>query len=379
MEKLNSIIDIEKIINCKLDRDDEIGINSVGYSIIKNKIVGLGLSNFKINNIQFLTKFPDLQVLTLYDNEVENIDVLKNHINLTELYLSNNKICDISALKNLKNLTTLYLNTNQIQDISVLHNLNQLTILVLGGNQIQDISVLKNFRSLTTLSLYDNLIQNINVIDNLINLTDLILLDNHIENITALQNLKNISKLYLAGNKIENILALQNLKNLKWLDLRANNIKILPEWIVDFPKLEILWEDSCPENFVSIYGNPIENIPIEILKKGKIITKAWINSQKRLISSNTSNEILIENNEIQYNTKNIRNLIINGLTDDEFKMLCMDDFYDVYNNFSFGQNRLQQVNMLLEYVLKRKMEDKLLEVLQETNITMFEKYKPYGV
>jgi GTPase SAR1 family protein len=55
--------------------------------------------------------------------------------------------------------------------------------------------------------------------------------------------------------------------------LNSNQIKKLPKWICDFTKIKINWKKAklrfLHKNSITLYDNPIENIPIEIIKQGK--------------------------------------------------------------------------------------------------------------
>jgi len=138
----------------------------------------------------------------------------------------------------------------------------ELKNLYIEGNKIADISPLKNLVHLECLDLTHN---------------------KYISDITPLKNLINITTLELTGNLISNIQPLVLLKNLKNLNLQRNPIKKLPEWICDL-NIEILWEDTYRRNCITFYNNPIENVPIEIIKQGKAAIKAWFLANKKKLN-----------------------------------------------------------------------------------------------
>jgi len=145
---------------------------------------------------------------------------------LVSLNLRNNNICNISGLQNLINLTKLSLWSNKISDISVLQNLKELTILWAGFNQISDVSPLRDSKQLVELSLHNN--------------------------------------------RISDIRDLQYLVNLKKLSLIDNPLKSLPNWICDFPKMDIRWEnDYFGDEYITLFNNPLETPPPEIIQHGK--------------------------------------------------------------------------------------------------------------
>ncbi len=71
---------------------------------------------------------------------------------------------------------------------------------------------------------------------------------------------------------------------MEWLDLSNNPINILPEQFTNFPKMNIQWNINYIKGFISFYENPIENIPIEIIKQGKAVIKAWFLANKKKLN-----------------------------------------------------------------------------------------------
>jgi len=110
-------------------------------------------------------------------------------------------------------------------------------------------------------------------------LTYLYLTKNKIKDISILKYNKSLKNIYLSYNFIEEISVLQNLK-IKNIDLRHNKIKILPEWICDL-ETNIIWDEYFDNNGINLYGNPIENVPIEIIKQGKQAIKQYFEDLKK--------------------------------------------------------------------------------------------------
>jgi internalin A len=219
MSDIEIIKQIEKELNIKLKKLDEIKYNSRCYTLnLNGHITGLILYECEIKDINRIISF------------------LENLNNLNRLSLHGNQISDISPLQNLRSLSELELSMNQIIDISPLKNLNNLSKLALRHNQISDIS--------------------------------------------ALKNLNNLSMLYLYSNQISDISPLKNLIKLDDLDLRKNPIEELPAWITDF-NMEILWKDIWSDyGYIFFYDNPLKSPPIEIVKQGKEDIKNYFNSLK---------------------------------------------------------------------------------------------------
>jgi len=241
-------------------------------------LLDLNLSANQISDISPLKELKSLTYIDLESNQISDISPLKELKSLTQLWFGKNRISDISALKDLKSLTTIYLRFNQISDISALKDLKSLTQLWLSDNQISDICALKDLISLTKLSLGGNQISDISALKNLKSLTVLYLSFNQISDISLLENLKKLTELTLFNNQISDISAIKNLKSLTYIDLSNNPIIKLPEWITDFPKLDIQWKGDYEGSFITFFNNPIESPPIEIVKQGKKAIKAWFQS-----------------------------------------------------------------------------------------------------
>ncbi len=180
-KRQNQLTLIDKKIKNELIQEliDNIDNNNI-YNILKNEnlikepkdvislknIKMLNLRGNKITSLNFLSgkQFPNLNILSLNDNEISSIDNLKDIIcpSIKELYLSKNKINDISVLSQvkMKNLSILWLSDNSITSIDVFGNVDFPKLLKLGlnKNKIKDISVFskKKFSQLYELYLNDN-------------------------------------------------------------------------------------------------------------------------------------------------------------------------------------------------------------------------------
>ncbi len=214
-------VPIEEIIYWKSDKLATYTINNVG------EIVGLKISDFELKRLPNSIKaFQNVEILDLSLNQLTDISILSQLKQIRTLYLNGNQLTDISALSHLKQITTLNLSKNQLTDISVLSQLKQLTALYLSNNRLIDISTLSYLKQLETLDL--------------------------------------------KNNQITDISALHDLKQLKQLGLQKNPIKVLPEWICDFPNMDIQWKNTFwGKDHITLYDNPLQEPPIEIVKQGK--------------------------------------------------------------------------------------------------------------
>jgi Leucine-rich repeat (LRR) protein len=255
---------------------------------LKN-LTEIDLSGNQISDISAFKKLKNLTEIDLSSNEISDISALKELKNLTKIYLQSNKISNISALKELKNLTEIDLSSNEISDISALKELKNLAKIYLHDNQISNISALKELKNLTKIYLQSNKISDISALKELKNLTQIYLQSNKISDISALKELKNLTEIDLHNNQISDISALKELKNLTEIDIQNNQILKIDEWLTEFndfdfsvEKLEI-WKTW--DRKIYLYGNPIENPPLEEVKKGAKYLKNYfkqINEQSTI-------------------------------------------------------------------------------------------------
>lgn len=223
------------------------------------------------------------------------IDISKNKLsslpleifelkNVTELCVSGNQLNFLpSEISNLKNLRKLDLSFNGFCSLpSEISELNYLTELDLSGNQLSSFpSAILELKNLKTLYLSQNQISSLPLeFPDLENLTELYLSQNQISSLpSGISNLKNLKKLYLSENQLSSLpLKISALRNLKKLDLSFNKFSSLTPEILDV-ELEIELENDWKPNIIYLYGNALENPPLEIIKRGK---KAVINYLKSL-------------------------------------------------------------------------------------------------
>jgi len=288
--------------NCKIK---DLSNLSECFKALK-KLKTIDLSSNLLSNISHLQELITIEELYLHDNKfIDDIYSIAELKNLKVLDLSHNSIYDISPLRKLRKIKKLYLYYNPINDISALEEFTNIESLLLGETEIDDISALKNLKKIKELNLHgiglicdisalkeliniktlwlgENNIEDISPIQDLINIRDIDLSNNQINDIWALKRLKNITRLDLNSNYITNISVLSEFKKIETLDLTNNNIKILPKWICDFPKMNISLNDNYKDGFIFLNENPLESPPIEIVTQGKEAIKLWFANEDKI-------------------------------------------------------------------------------------------------
>jgi Leucine-rich repeat (LRR) protein len=271
-----------------------------------------------------------LQITSLYlsHNELTTIPTeIGNLINLQKLDLSYNEITKIPVeICNILNLQILYMSCNKLTTLpNEISNLINLQELGLKNNDLTTINKeICNLINLKYLNLSNNKLTTIpNEISNLINLQHLCFENNNLTTIPIeIGNLIKLQILYLYKNKITKIpKEIGNLINLKYLFLDNNNLTTIP--------IEIINITNIRDVIISYHNNPIEYIPPQVtryLERNKTTQKIYndeesvhnhfiqdgikksinyIMSIKPIYNLDNLNEVIINNININNNTKTI--------------------------------------------------------------------------
>ncbi len=218
--------------------------------IINNLEIFLSKSSGKNISLAKTTKIGNpLQFTGCMLDEQERIItlcILNYGLNLENIDIN----CLCYFLKQLTNLKALRLANFKIKNLESISEISKLEILALDENEISDFSILSKIYQLKELSLSNNLI------------TDL--------------------KPVLLFKKLENI----------WLN--SNQIKILSEDILEI-NLNIIWKNNILKDGIFLEGNPIENVPIEIIEQGKEAIKQFFNEEKTILNNEKIEKIQIKN------------------------------------------------------------------------------------
>ncbi len=154
--------------------------------------------------------------------------------------------------------------------------------LLLGAIELESIPArLLAFKYLKTLICIGCNLSDISALSGLKNLIELDLSTNQLTDISPLSRLMNLKSLDLSFNQLSNISALSGLRNLLRLDLRENKIKKLPQSIIDLD-IEIDLDEAPYRGYnISLYGNPLESPPPEIIRNGKKAIIAYFKSLEK--------------------------------------------------------------------------------------------------
>ncbi|MBI9016248.1 MAG: leucine-rich repeat domain-containing protein [Phycisphaerae bacterium] len=191
-----------------------------------------------------------------YDKALSEIEKARDNKD-AELRLEEKGLSKLPAeIGELAELQELYINFNMLSSLPPqIGKLTALKCLFVDGNYLTDLP-----REIGQLSNLESLSFAMNRITCLP------------EEIGKLSNLK---CLWLSDNYINRIsYEISQLKNIVCLDLRHNKIKTLPSSITEM-NMEILWEADGVAKGINLYGNPLEEPSIEIVKQGNAAIKQY--------------------------------------------------------------------------------------------------------
>ena len=230
----------------KLTADRPISIQSTNTSLTELKLI-----DFE-GSLDFLTKFNQLESVTLDVKEIESIDSFKHLSSLRELILDpGGKLVDINFLSECKSLQKLSLNVSKrywkkqknIKDISVLSDLKNLQELSLFEiHKDLDISQIGYCKNLKNLVLAFQKEISFYVREGNVSTQKIIKYDDLMPDLSMLNSLNELSSLNISGcgsydfnSKIENINEIKLAKNLKFVKTNNIGITLTNEDVTGFP------------------------------------------------------------------------------------------------------------------------------------------------
>ncbi|KAL7747167.1 hypothetical protein RI367_007527 [Sorochytrium milnesiophthora] len=203
------------------------GLSQLGLSPRTMTSVFLKLSlpqSAKLQNVDFLARYPDLMTLELANNSIADASGLNHLPYVVSCDLSNNRLASFDLDTPPLNLQYLDLSRNQLSSLGQMDIHQHLQMLCVDRNLIRQISGLQQCAHLTHLSLVNNGITKIENLDN-IPLRFLDLRHNRIRVLENLDTLTQLEELYLGFNDIGSLAGLSpNCVSLQRLDLESNYI-----------------------------------------------------------------------------------------------------------------------------------------------------------
>lgn len=181
--------------------------------------VHLNASEKEIENVyEALQFYPHVRYLNLSTNQIKEVPHIEKMHSLLLAELQSNTI-ESALFTGLPNhlvyLQSLNLNQNRIKELPESLQLPRLKKLSLNENEITSLSFLEGHKSLVTLEARKN----------------------QLVNLVGLCRLPRLTEIFLAENSIASFKGIGILPKLTFLHLRNNHIKIIPDDLIDQPKL----------------------------------------------------------------------------------------------------------------------------------------------
>ncbi len=210
-------------------------IGTLGYLSNLSRLQELDLSGsrFPAEELSFLANLPELTKLTMENCGLSTIASLSNAQNLTYLDLSHNTLRNLDALSSMTTITELNLSHNAITNLSALSTLSNLEKLDASFNTLTSLAPIATSQKLYWLDAGNNQLATVSGVDNLTGLTYLSVEYNKLTDVTPLASCTALTELSISGNQLTDIAALSTLTKLDIFDFSYNEVTALPAWSSD--------------------------------------------------------------------------------------------------------------------------------------------------
>lgn len=338
---LKGLIDLPNLTKLHLNY---VEINDIENLYKLTNLTDLSLSSFKNKiNMTGLSNLTNLINLSLWEHEsnivgIDDINAFSNFKKLEnlELYCTMNNISGLSCLTNLKHLRVCGKN---ITDITSISNLTNLYYLDLRGNQISDISVLESMENLEEIHLWDNNISDISPLKNLINLKCLDLGSNKITDISILENLQDTCEIYADYQNIS--IDIGDIK--QGTEMKYDLPLILSQIFTNKLIFRKYYKMEMNNNNNSYISDDKTNITLDTTTRGdKNINITVVDSSgSAILNLKMSYKVRADGdsiNEIEFNDKNIKNILLHNYDIDSDNKITEYDMKNIEKIYLNGLN-----------------------------------------
>lgn len=330
-----------------------------------------------MESLEGISKFENLEKLSLVCGEIEDIKELVNQkrlksltigsgdeINdftvislisgLEELTIESEKLRDIDFLKSLTNLRSFSISDAQVLQVNTLGELNKLTELSIKDcDELKDLSVLEGLTILKTLVLevpYNCQEPDLSALSGLHSLSI-----SGVKNISFLRNMKVLQELNLEGGKIDNPEIFTHLTELK--SLKCSYISDdLSDWnfVTKLPSLE-----SLDLSGISTYKDISDVFAISSLQK-LLLNGAECEIDFNNIGENPALKVLEMDGMKLY--KNVQVWGENGFYAIDYDKVSLDENIDFLKNFkgltdlSLADNMLTGIDFVKEFYFLKTLD-----------------------
>lgn len=154
-----------------------------------NDLREINLTNTFARNIEFVSKFSRLWLISLDETFVSNLNPLAELYELREIYLNRAPVSDLRALSKLRQLEIVALRLTKVKDISPLGNSRGIVLLDLFGTDVEELEGIRGMEKLRTLNLSRSKVKSIDIVSTLVGLKSVSLEGTQIQDVSPLLDL----------------------------------------------------------------------------------------------------------------------------------------------------------------------------------------------
>lgn len=244
-----------------------VGTTDFSSLVAANGLLELHLNGNRLTDISGLgdVNIQNLEELYLHDNEIEDIQFISSYNKLLVLTLNDNRLVDISNLSGMTGLSAIDLSNNNITSFGGLVNLSELTSINLFNNEI---SVIPNLQStlpkLVALDLSYNTLTDTSGLAGHLALVSLDLSNNGLETLKGLKEMPFLSNLVLTNEipvACANDVEPTEFDCIPIIPMNPNEFTRIEESFVTLPSLTDIVTSTGTLNFEMItFGDHLEII-----------------------------------------------------------------------------------------------------------------------
>lgn len=223
-----------------------VGLKSIDVLGKLPQLVGLGLGKNEIKDFSPCWELKDLRYLDLRSAKGEVLAQFMNSEHLKELYLTSARGIDLEHLEGFLELEKLFCSHQKVAPLPLLPYLPQLRYLSMDDSQLGSLEGLEKFPVLESLSVEEN--------------------------------------------SIDDLRPLLRTKELQSANLRENRVEEIPYPVLR-SGIEIHLGREWVEKGLQLFGNPIENPPLEICTQGRQAMLDWYETINPELSEQKAEEM----------------------------------------------------------------------------------------
>jgi Leucine-rich repeat (LRR) protein len=209
-----------------------------------------------ITSLEGIKHLTQLQELECSDNELTSLEFIKHLTLLQELNCWGNNLTSLEGIENLSQLQKLWCSSNNLTSLESIKHLTQLQQLRCYRNNITSLEGIENFTQLQELDCCQNYITSLEPIKHLKQLQELYCSYNQLSSLEPIKHLIQLQTLYCNNNQLTSLESIKHLTQLQELECGNNQLTSLPLEIINLRNL----------TYINYDNNPIDNIPIQLLR-----------------------------------------------------------------------------------------------------------------